>query len=218
VSLLYSIFEACIETEPRNISERKEDMIMSSSLKPPFTREMALLKVKAAEDSWNSCDPERVALAYTPDSQWRNRTEFLTGREAIKAFLRRKWAKELDYRLMKELWCYTDNRISVPRVHILTPIPGTPLYDTMRAEGRILVEDFTQYSGGRVVFKPRLMEPERLQQKYWNMYERLFSWKGILHRVGRNHAGLEPYMSAFVFGVNLHYRAHIHRRITPGIV
>ena len=111
-----------------------------------------------------------------------------------------------------------DNRISVPRVHILTPIPGTPLYDTMRAEGRILVEDFTQYSGGRVVFKPRLMEPERLQQKYWNMYERLFSWKGILHRVGRNHAGLEPYMSAFVFGVNLHYRSHIQRRITPGIV
>jgi uncharacterized protein len=96
-----------------NSSQRKEDRIMQTSLKPPFTRETALLKVKAAEDAWNSRDPERVALAYTPDSQWRNRTEFFTGREAIKAFLRRKWAKELDYRLMKELWCYTDNRISV---------------------------------------------------------------------------------------------------------
>lgn len=86
---------------------------MQTDLKPPFTRETALLKVKAAEDAWNSCDPERVALAYTPDSEWRNRTEFFTGREAITAFLRRKWAKEVDYHLMKELWCYTDNRISV---------------------------------------------------------------------------------------------------------
>jgi uncharacterized protein (TIGR02246 family) len=77
-----------------NASQRKEDMIMQTPLKPPFTRETALLKVKAAEDAWNSRDPERVALAYTPDSQWRNRTEFFTGREAIKAFLRRKWAKE----------------------------------------------------------------------------------------------------------------------------
>ena len=66
--------------------------MIPSSLKPPFTRETALLKVKAAEDAWNSRDPERVALAYTPDSHWRNRTEFFTGREAIKAFLRRKWA------------------------------------------------------------------------------------------------------------------------------
>src|SRR5467141_3415204 len=88
-----------------NASQNKEDIIMQTPLKPPFTRETALLKVKAAEDAWNSRDPERVALAYTPDSQWRNRTEFFTGREAIKAFLRRKWAKELDYRLMKELWC-----------------------------------------------------------------------------------------------------------------
>ena len=103
-----------IEREASNASQRKEDRIMQSSLRPPFTRETALLKVKAAEDAWNSRDPERVALGYTPDSQWRNRTEFFTGREAIKAFLRRKWAKELDYRLMKELWCYTDNRISVP--------------------------------------------------------------------------------------------------------
>jgi nuclear transport factor 2 (NTF2) superfamily protein len=82
-------------------------------IRPPFTRESALAKVKAAEDAWNSRDPERVALAYTEDSEWRNRSEFLKGREAIKAFLRRKWDRELDYRLMKELWAFTENRISV---------------------------------------------------------------------------------------------------------
>lgn len=82
-------------------------------IKPPFTLETALAKVKAAENAWNSRDPERVALAYTEDSEWRNRSEFLQGREAIKEFLRRKWAKELDYKLMKELWAFTDHRISV---------------------------------------------------------------------------------------------------------
>ncbi len=86
---------------------------MSNKLIPPFTEETARAKVKAAQDAWNSRDPERVALAYTEDSQWRNRDEFFTGREAIKEFLTRKWAYELDYRLMKELWAYTDNRISV---------------------------------------------------------------------------------------------------------
>ncbi|HEU4732316.1 MAG TPA: nuclear transport factor 2 family protein [Kofleriaceae bacterium] len=80
---------------------------------PPFDLESARRKVKMAEDAWNTRDPERVALAYTVDSQWRNRDEFFTGRDAIKAFLRRKWAKELDYRLMKELWCFHENRISV---------------------------------------------------------------------------------------------------------
>ena len=86
---------------------------MKQPIKPPFTEETARAKVKAAEDAWNTRDPERVVLAYSEDSEWRNRTEFLRGREAIKEFLRRKWAKELDYRLMKELWAYTDNRISV---------------------------------------------------------------------------------------------------------
>ena len=86
---------------------------MSSPLRPPFTAETARAKVKAAEDAWNSRDPERVALAYTEDSDWRNRDEFFKGREAIQAFLRRKWAKELEYRLMKELWAFTGNRISV---------------------------------------------------------------------------------------------------------
>jgi len=80
---------------------------------PPFTLETAKQKVQAAEDAWNTRDPERVALAYTPDSEWRNRAEFFTGRDAIKAFLRRKWNKELDYRLRKELWAFTDNRIGV---------------------------------------------------------------------------------------------------------
>jgi nuclear transport factor 2 (NTF2) superfamily protein len=80
---------------------------------PPFTLETAKAKVQAAEDAWNTRDPKRVASAYTPDSQWRNRSEFLSGREEIALFLRRKWDKELDYRLKKELWSFTENRISV---------------------------------------------------------------------------------------------------------
>jgi nuclear transport factor 2 (NTF2) superfamily protein len=80
---------------------------------PPFTPETAAQKVRMAEDAWNTRDPERVALAYTPGSAWRNRSEFLVGREAIKQFLARKWAKELDYRLVKELWACHGNRIAV---------------------------------------------------------------------------------------------------------
>ena len=80
---------------------------------PPFTEETARAKVKAAEHAWNSRDPDVVAKAYTEDSEWRNRDEFFTGREAIKEFLTRKWAKELDYKLMKELWAYSGNHISV---------------------------------------------------------------------------------------------------------
>lgn len=86
---------------------------MTPQIKPPFTQETARAKVKAAEDAWNTRDPEVVVKAYSVDSRWRNRTEFFTGKEAIKEFLKRKWAKELDYRLMKELWAFTDNRISV---------------------------------------------------------------------------------------------------------
>ncbi len=80
---------------------------------PPFSRETALAKVQAAEDAWNTRDPAKVAQAYTPDSLWRNRDEFFEGRDAIEEFLTRKWSMELHYRLMKELWAYTDNRISV---------------------------------------------------------------------------------------------------------
>jgi len=80
---------------------------------PPFTEETAKQKIQMAEDAWNSKDPERVAKAYTPDSEWRNRHEFITGREEIVAFLKRKWAKEMDYRLKKEYWAHTGNRIAV---------------------------------------------------------------------------------------------------------
>jgi nuclear transport factor 2 (NTF2) superfamily protein len=80
---------------------------------PPFTLETATQKVRMAEDGWNSRDPKRVALAYTVDSRWRNRAEFFSGREAIEAFLARKWARELEYRLIKELWAFHQNRIAV---------------------------------------------------------------------------------------------------------
>jgi nuclear transport factor 2 (NTF2) superfamily protein len=80
---------------------------------PPFSEDTAKIKVKAAEDAWNTRDPERVAGAYTEDSVWRNRDEFIVGRAEIKAFLERKWARELDYRLRKSLWAFTDRRIAV---------------------------------------------------------------------------------------------------------
>lgn len=86
---------------------------MSRPPVPPFTEETAAQKVRLAEDGWNSRDPAKVALAYTPDSVWRNRAEFVTGRSNIEAFLARKWAKELDYRLIKELWTFSGNRIAV---------------------------------------------------------------------------------------------------------
>ena len=89
---------------------------------PPFTRETAIQKVRLAEDGWNSRDPEKVALAYTIDSRWRNRAEFPQGRQKIIQFLKRKWAKELDYRLIKELWAYDGNRIAVR--FACTMIPG----------------------------------------------------------------------------------------------
>lgn len=80
---------------------------------PPFTLETALQKVQLAEDAWNSKDPDRIALAYTIDTEWRNRNEFINGREAVKAFLKGKWEKELDYNLKKELWSFNENRIAV---------------------------------------------------------------------------------------------------------
>ena len=87
---------------------------MSRPPLPPFTLETAKIKVRLAEDAWNSKDPVRVSLAYSEDSQWRNRTEFLQGRAQIVAFLTRKWAKEQDYRLIKDLWSFTDERIGAP--------------------------------------------------------------------------------------------------------
>jgi len=86
---------------------------MPQPLIPPFTPETAPLKARAAEDAWNTRDPQRVSLAYTTDSQWRNRTDFIEGREAITAFLTSKWQRELDYRLCKELWGFRENRMAV---------------------------------------------------------------------------------------------------------
>ncbi len=80
---------------------------------PPFNLETATKKIQAAEDAWNSRDPQRVCMAYTLDSEWRNRSQFIHGREAIRDFLQDKWQRELDYRLKKELWCFMDNRIAV---------------------------------------------------------------------------------------------------------
>jgi nuclear transport factor 2 (NTF2) superfamily protein len=84
-----------------------------TDIRPPFTEETAAAKVKAAQDAWNTRDPDRVALAYTEDSEWRNRDEFLSGRDEIRAFLARKWERERDYKLEKTLWAFTDDRIAV---------------------------------------------------------------------------------------------------------
>ena len=99
------------KTPAREPRKGKEDVTCPPL--PPFARETAIQKIRAAEDAWNSRDPEKVALAYTTDSRWRNRAEFPTGRAEIVEFLKRKWAKELDYRLIKELWAYNENRIAV---------------------------------------------------------------------------------------------------------
>jgi nuclear transport factor 2 (NTF2) superfamily protein len=96
------------------IESGKEEIVSSTrSPLPPYTRETAIQKVRAAEDGWNSRDPERLAVAYTLNSRWRNRSEFLNGRPEIIEFLKRKWAKELEYRLIKELWAFDGNRIAV---------------------------------------------------------------------------------------------------------
>lgn len=99
------------------MSEEAINRVMSQSSTrpplPPFTKESAIEKVRAAEDAWNSRDPQRISLAYSEDSRWRNRSEFISGRSEIIAFLRRKWIRELDYRLIKELWSYDGNRIAV---------------------------------------------------------------------------------------------------------
>jgi nuclear transport factor 2 (NTF2) superfamily protein len=106
-----------MNTTPTDQQERTKDKTPSTTATrpplPPFTRETAIQKVRLAEDGWNSRDPEKVALAYTIDSRWRNRAEFPNGRPEIIQFLKRKWAKELDYRLIKELWAFDGNRIAV---------------------------------------------------------------------------------------------------------
>jgi radical SAM superfamily enzyme YgiQ (UPF0313 family) len=111
-----------------------------------------------------------------------------------------------------------DHRISTPRVHILTPVPGTPLYKELLATGRITSQDFSQFSGGTVVFKPKNISPHTLQTKYWDLYQKLFTYRAIGHRILGSPTFQNPMMRAFVLGVNLHYRHHIKHGITPGIV
>lgn len=111
-----------------------------------------------------------------------------------------------------------EHRIPAPRVHILTPVPGTPLWAELEREGRIVCRDLHRFTGGTVVFRPRHLDPAELQAGFWRLHERLFSWPAIAHRLARNPARLGPLMRAFIAGVNLHYRGHVRRRICPGIV
>lgn len=110
------------------------------------------------------------------------------------------------------------NRISVPRVHILTPVPGTPLYGEMEQQGRIINREFGRYSGGQVVFRPKNIKADDLQKNYWKLYEALFTRAGIFKRTLGSPFALGSMMRIFVMAVNLHYRNHIRHRITPGIV
>jgi uncharacterized protein len=109
----HPILENICNGKNQSREQNKMTTTLQAALVPPFTHETAVLKVRAAEDGWNSRDPQRVALAYTVDSIWRNRSEFITGREQIVEFLTRKWKKELEYRLIKELWAFDGNRIAV---------------------------------------------------------------------------------------------------------
>ena len=100
-------------TPPIRRSRRRRAMASPTDIRPPFTAETAAAKVQAAENAWNTRDPDRVALAYTEDTEWRNRDEFLNGRDEVREFLRRKWAREQGYKLKKTLWTYRENRIAV---------------------------------------------------------------------------------------------------------
>jgi nuclear transport factor 2 (NTF2) superfamily protein len=110
--ILSLLFLYCNESEAQ-ITTIANGAIATVSALPPFTLETATVKVELAQNAWNSKDPEKVSLAYTADTEWRNRVEFLSGREEVQAFLKRKWEKELDYKLKKELWCFSDNKLCV---------------------------------------------------------------------------------------------------------
>lgn len=111
-----------------------------------------------------------------------------------------------------------DNRIAVPRIHILTPVPGTQLYKEMEAENRLISDDLRKFSGGKVVFQPKNFTTEELQENYWKLYDKLYTPMKILKRLSGSPYALHSYMRAFLAGVNWHYRGHIKNRITPGIV
>lgn len=111
-----------------------------------------------------------------------------------------------------------ENKISIPRVHIITPIPGTPLFEKLVNEGRVTSKDFGKFTGGKVVISPKLLTADELQNGYWKLYEKLFSVPSIINRIVPNRASLGMYMQAVVWAVNFHYRKHVHHRICPGIV
>lgn len=149
---------------------------MSRPPLPPFTDETAAQKARLAEDAWNSRDPARVALAYTPDSKWRNRAEFVTGRDAIEALLTRKWNRELDYRLIKEVWAHTCNRIAVRFVYEYHDDSG----NWFRAHGN----ENWQFDGeGLMAFRHASINEHPISAD-----ERLFHWP--LGRRPDDHPGL----------------------------
>lgn len=149
---------------------------MSRPPLPPFTAETAAQKARMAEDAWNSRDPARVALAYTEGSRWRNRAEFFSGRPAIEAFLQRKWACELDYRLIKEVWAYSDSRIAVRFVYEFHDDSG----QWFRAHGN---EQWEFDSNGLMQRREASINDRPIQES-----ERLFRWP--LGRRPDDHPGL----------------------------
>ncbi|HEU4886532.1 MAG TPA: radical SAM protein [Thermoanaerobaculia bacterium] len=163
--------------------------------------------LKAVDKEWNRPERYKEAVATIRRHGIDVSTEMIIGLDND------------DQRVFQDTFAFImENRISLPRVHIMTPVPGTPLYDEMEKQGRLISQDFGRFSGGQVVYKPRLLNADELQSGYWKLYESLFSPAAILKRLGANPARLGPFMRAFVLGANVHYRNHIQNRITPGIV
>ena len=159
------------------------------------------------EKGWNR--PNRYAEAF--DAFRRNGIEVST--EMIVGF-----DTDDDSVFERTLAFILDNRIAVPRVHILTPVPGTALYQELERDGRISSRDFASYTGSKVVFRPKHIDPALMQTEYWRLYERLFSWRGIVYRLLPGHTWLGPYMRAVIWASNLRYRGHIKACISPGIL
>jgi hypothetical protein len=160
------------------------------------------------------------------DKEWNRPERYAQAVATIRAHRHRRVDGD-DYRIRsRRRGCLRSHlRVSDGESHLgsscaqsLPPFQAPPLYDEMERQGRMSSDDFGRFSGGHVVFQPRNFEPAELQANYWNLYERLFEWKSILHRIGRNSASLDSYMRMVVLGINLHYRNHIRRRICPGIV
>jgi radical SAM superfamily enzyme YgiQ (UPF0313 family) len=111
-----------------------------------------------------------------------------------------------------------DQRIAVPRMHILTPVPGTPLWDEMEAAGRITSDDYKLFTGSEVIFKPRNFDQSTLSRGFWQLSEQVFSWTSIRRRMSALPQGIGVLMRGFILGSNLQYRGHVQQRISPGIV